>query len=425
MSWQVRKAVVPGIVVLAALASTVYLLRTKPVVEPLDKVEQPWLVSATKVRLGDIRPRLRLYGEIVAGREVELRALVAGEVVAVADTFIDSGSLRQGDMIVAIDDFDYRARFDELTAQIREATARLEEIKARRNSHAAALRRDQEMVELHQRDVERMSALSGRGTVSEKKLDTARMELTKQQRTTEIRQSDLRAETAHIKQQEAVINRLNVGLRRTERDLQRVRLTAPFDGFLADVQAQVGKRLSANDRVARLIDAGRLEARVTLSDGQYGRLVSEDSRRGGQNESQNGILIGREVEITWQVGGHQFPYKGRLDRIGAQIDSASGGVQVYIRLEGVDLSKPLRPGAFVTISMPDRTFRGVAQLPESALYDSNTVYIIEGERLKKRQVELVARIGNDVLLRGKIRDGDQVVTTRFAEIGPGQKVEIR
>ncbi len=425
MSWQVRKAVVPGIVVLAALAGAVYLLLSKPVVEPLDKVEQPWLVTAAKVGLGDIQPRLQLYGEIVAGREVELRALVAGEVVAVAENFVDGGSLRQGDMIVAIDDFDYRARFDELTAQIGEATARLEEIKARRNSYAIALRRDREMVELHQRDVERKRALSGRGTVSEKKLDSARMELTKQQKATEMRASDLRAETAHIKQQEAVINRLNVGLRRTERDLQRVRLTAPFDGFLVDVQAQVGKRLSANDRVARLIDADRLEARVTLSDGQYGRLVSEAGQNGGQNEIQNGILAGRGAEITWQVGGHQFHYKGRLDRIGARIDSTSGGVQVYIRLQGVDLSKPLRPGAFVSITMPDRTFRGVAQLPESALYDSNTVYVIEGERLKKRQVELVARIGNDVLLRGEIRDGDQVVTTRFAEIGPGQKVEIR
>ncbi|MBT3533889.1 MAG: efflux transporter periplasmic adaptor subunit, partial [Rhodospirillaceae bacterium] len=46
-------------------------------------------------------------------------------------------------------------------------------------------------------------------------------------------------------------------------------------------------------------------------------------------------------------------------------------------------------------------------------------------RLEQRKVELVARVDNDVLLRGEIRDGDRVVTTRFAEIGPGQKVEIR
>ncbi|MBT3331799.1 MAG: efflux RND transporter periplasmic adaptor subunit [Rhodospirillaceae bacterium] len=413
MAWQVRKAVIPGILVLAAMMGTAYLVRTKPVVEPLDKVEQPWLVAASQVGLADIQPKLRLYGEIVPGREVELRALVAGEVVAVADRFVDGGSLRQGDLIVAIDDFDYRAKFDELSSQVDEAKARLEEIQARRKSFAMALRRDLEMVSLHQRDVKRMNDLSGRGSVSDKRLDTARMDLTRQQKATEMRQSDLAAEAARVKQQQAVIDRLSVGVRRAERDLQKVRLIAPFDGFLADVQAQVGKRLSANDRVARLIDAGRLEARVTLSDRQYGRLVSE------------GSLAGRTVAITWQVGQQSFIYTGRLDRVGARIDSASGGVQVFVRLDDVGLSKPLRPGAFVTIAMPDRTFHKVAQLPESALYNSDTVYVIAGERLEKRKVELVARVGNDVLLRGEIEDGDQVVVTRFAEIGPGQKVEVR
>jgi hypothetical protein len=67
----------------------------------------------------------------------------------------------------------------------------------------------------------------------------------------------------------------------------------------------------------------------------------------------------------------------------------------------------------------------VARLPESALYDADTVYVIVDGRLERRGVELVARVGNDVLLRGGIRDGDQVAVTRFAEIGPGQKVEVR
>ncbi|MBT4486316.1 MAG: hypothetical protein HOC72_02190, partial [Rhodospirillaceae bacterium] len=258
MSWQVRKAVVPAILVVAAIVGAITLVRTKPVVQPSDKMEQPWLVSATSVKLADIQPKLRLFGEIVAGREVELRALVAGEVVVVADEFVDGGTLRQGDMIIAIDEFDYRAKFDELSAQLGEARARLEEIKVRRKSFALALRRDQELVELHKRDVERMRALSGRGTVSDKRMDTARMELTRQQKAAEMRHSDQAAEAAHVKQQNAVISRLKVGLRRAKRDLQRVRLNAPFDGFLADVQAQVGKRLGANDRVARLIDAGRL-----------------------------------------------------------------------------------------------------------------------------------------------------------------------
>lgn len=413
MSWQVRKAVVPAIVVLAAVVGAAYLVRTKPGIEPLEKPEHAWLVTAQPVTLTDIRPKLRLYGEIVAGREVELRALVAGEVVAVADKFVDGGSLHRGEMIIAIDEFDYQAKFDELSAQIREATARLEEIGARQKSYALALRRDLELVDLLQRDVKRVSALSGRGTVSDKQVDSSRIELTRQQKMAEMRKSDLAGETARIKQQEAVINRLEVNLRRAKRDLQRVRLIAPFNGYLADVQAQVGMRLNANDRVARLIDAGRLEARVTLSDGQYGRLVAE------------GPLAGRHAEITWQVGGRSFHYAGRLDRVGAHIDSASGGVTVFIHLAGADLSKPIRPGAFVEIAMPDQNYRGVARIPESALYNSDTVYVIQDDRLERRSVELAARVGNDVLLKGEIRDGDQVVVTRFAEIGPGQKVEVQ
>jgi multidrug efflux pump subunit AcrA (membrane-fusion protein) len=85
----------------------------------------------------------------------------------------------------------------------------------------------------------------------------------------------------------------------------------------------------------------------------------------------------------------------------------------------------LRPGAFVSISLPDQVYHKVARLPESALYNTNAVYVVKGERLEERAVQLLARVGNDVLLRGELKDGDQVVTTRFAEIGPGQKVEVR
>ena len=413
MRRQIQKVVLPILLIAGAIAVFFALWSTRSAVVPTNKAEQPWLVSFKKVQIADVQPELRLYGEIVAGREVDLRALVPGEVVMVADSFVDGGSVVKGDMIIEIDDFEYQANFDELLAKINEARARLQEIKSRKIAFDQTLKRDREMVSLLRRDVKRMQALSGTGTISDKRLDTARMELTKQQRIAEMRQSDIVAETTHIKQQEAVIERLSVGLRRVQRDLQRVRLTAPFDGILADVQVQVGKRLGANDSVAKLIDPSRLEARFTLTDRQYGRIMSQDS------------VAGRPAKITWQVGAQSFNFNGHLDRVGSRIDSASGGVQVFARLDGIDLENSLRPGAFVIISVPDRTYQTVARMPESALYNGNTVYVIKDERLVARKVELVARIDNDVLLRGGIKMGDRIVTTKFSEIGPGQKVEVR
>jgi len=86
---------------------------------------------------------------------------------------------------------------------------------------------------------------------------------------------------------------------------------------------------------------------------------------------------------------------------------------------------PLRPGAFVEIRLPDRAYDDAALLPETALHDERTVYAVEDGRLVPRAVALLARIGNDVVVRGALKPGDAIVTSRFAEIGPGAKVTTR
>ncbi len=47
------------------------------------------------------------------------------------------------------------------------------------------------------------------------------------------------------------------------------------------------------------------------------------------------------------------------------------------------------------------------------------------ERLEPRQVEVVVRSVNDILVRGDLAPGDVVVTTLFSEIGPGIRVAVR
>ena len=53
------------------------------------------------------------------------------------------------------------------------------------------------------------------------------------------------------------------------------------------------------------------------------------------------------------------------------------------------------------------------------------VYVVVDGRLAARTVEIVGRSGNDVLVRGAIKDGERIVAETFPEIGPGVKVEIR
>ena len=58
------------------------------------------------------------------------------------------------------------------------------------------------------------------------------------------------------------------------------------------------------------------------------------------------------------------------------------------------------------------------------MFGDNHVYVIEDGRLTKRQMTIVGRDGDNVLLRGDLRAGEMVSITRFAEIGPGTAVAV-
>ena len=103
----------------------------------------------------------------------------------------------------------------------------------------------------------------------------------------------------------------------------------------------------------------------------------------------------------------------------------AAAVRVYARIEQEAARVPLRPGAFVEVRIPDRVYRGATRLPETALVGGDTVYAVVDGRLEPRPVELLARVGNDVVVSGGIADGERIATTRFPEIGPGVKVQVR
>lgn len=408
------KLLVPLLILVAGVAGFALLVQTRPQVAPGAPEERVWTVATAPVRLGPAQPGLALYGEVVAGREVELRALVAGEIVETGPALREGGRVAAGDTVLRIDPFDHQAGLDERRAQLAEARAGLAQLQAQLQAQEATLRRERQQYALLEKDVQRHRSLRQSGSIAQKTLDSAELELSRSGQRVNVAEATLSGDAARIEAQQAAIERMEVGVRRAGRDLENTRLTAPFAGFLADIQAQQGKQVGVNDRIASLIDAARLEARVHLSDAQFGRLLA------------SGGLIGRAAEVLWRTGGAERRYRAVVERQAGRIDAATGGVTVYARLLDLPPDTPLRPGAFVEVRMADRSFDAVAALPEAALFGGDTVYVVGAdERLQPRRVELVARDGNTLLLQGALQEGEQVLVTRFATAGPGVRVRIR
>lgn len=405
------KVLLPLAVLAAAVAGYLWLQATRPAVptKPVREIAQP--VRAVPVAYSTHRPTLTLYGTAVAGRSVEMRALVAGEVIEVSPELRDGGEIARGAKLLRIEPFDYRVAVAQARAQLAEAKARLAEFQAAISLEEAALRRAQEQLAIAVRDLERAEPLVRSGALSEKVADERRLAVSQRREAVEQRANSLQIQKAKAEQQRAAIDRLEWVLKSAERDLADTTLFAPFDAYVSNVDAEVGKIVGVNDRVATLFDRNWIEVRFTLTDAQFGRLIREEEG-----------AVGREIEVRWYLGDKPVVYKGRIVRIGAEVPSASGGVNVYGRVLDPREPTPLRPGAFVEVRVPDITYKNVARLPESALYGNDRVYVIRDGRLNERKVKVVGAGGGDVLLRGDLKEGERVMVTRLSKPGEGIKV---
>lgn len=375
---RIAKVLVPILLLALGVAIAAGLIATRPQVAPKPVVEKTWTVAAISATPSDIRPVRKFYGTVVAPREVDIRPEVAGTVRAVGPNFVEGGIVRQGDLLVDIDPFDYDAQMRETEADIKGTKAMIEH--------------DAERIALLKRDVKRREKLQGAGHASEKALDDARLTLSQAQQLQVERQNKL--------------ERLQVELERIQRSLADTRVTAPADGFLQGVTAAIGKYVTVGDALAKLIPAAGLEARFHVGSGAFQRFLA------------NGNYREIKVQVVW--GGEK--HEAVLDRVESQVTTASGGIDVFAKIEGLDVDTDLRPGVFVEVQVPGALYDGVIRVPEEAVHGGDTVYAIVDERLVPRRVELATRDGGDALIRGEFQPGDRLVTTRFPEIGPGLKV---
>ena len=88
------------------------------------------------------------------------------------------------------------------------------------------------------------------------------------------------------------------------------------------------------------------------------------------------------------------------------------------------------------MSVPDQRYENVIVIPQSALHDRKLIYLVKEGRLIAREVTVQARDGRNLIITGEtlgetpdetpsaLSADDQIVTTRFPEIGEGVKVRV-
>lgn len=307
--------------------------------------------------------RLELSGDVRARYESQLGFRVGGKIV---ERKVDVGAtVKRGDVLMRLDPQDLR----------------LAESQARATLRAAETERD-----LAKADYTRHIELRERNFVSQAVLDA--------------RESALKAAQANV-------DAARAALRGQSNQSNYTSLTADTDGVVTAISAEVGQVVQPGTPVVRV--ARTLEKEVVV----------------GVPEDKVGLLGQvREVVVRlWADQGAAIP--GTIREVSPVADPAT---RTYTVKVAVPASPAVRLGMSATVELAGAG-AGAAGLrvPLSALVQhkgGSSVWIVENGAVKLVPVEVTGQAGNDVLVAGPVRAGQQVVTAGVNLLRNGQQVRI-
>ncbi|MHA6344703.1 efflux RND transporter periplasmic adaptor subunit [Roseivivax sp. CAU 1761] len=371
--------------------------------------ERVFFVNVVQAEAVTVRPVLTAYGEVRSRRELELRAGASGRVVELAPAFVEGGRVAEGQVLLRIDPAEAEAARDRAEADLEDAAAEAADAERARDLARDNLAASEDQVALYERALQRQRDLDNRGVGSASAVEQAELQLSAARAAVIQRRQAVAEAEARISSAATARRRAEIALAEAERALEDTVIRAGFDGVLAEVSLVEGRRVSASEQVARLIDPAALEVAFRVSTQGYARLLDA------------GDLVPADVTATLDVFGAPRTAEGRIDRAAGAVAEGETGRLVYA---GLGPAPGFRPGDFVTVRVTEAPLDDVVRLPATALDASGSVLALGADdRLDAVPVDLLRRQGDEVLVAARAELlGREVVAQRTPLLGAGIRV---
>ncbi len=387
------------IVTVLLLAAVAPLAMQLPVVQNLREEE----ASAVEVRSveavsGSLVRTINAPGEIEPERNVEISAQVSARVVELP--FDEGDRVREGEVVVRLDDRDLRAALDAAEAQMLADKARLLGAEADQTEALS--------------DVNRQRQLFETNDASQASVEAAEARL-------------LRAESA-VAQIGHAIAISEARIRQAERNLDNTVIRSPIDGVVTDLQAEVGELVvvgtlnNPGSVIMRIADLSRMLVKARI------------------DESNIALVREGQPAVVYLNAYPDAAFDGSVTFVGLTRQiwrDGSGYVEADVLIEG-DAATRLQTGLTSNVDIEVSTLENVVKVPSQAVVDrrvealptevvdaspevdqsrtfTRVVYVIgESGKAEVRPVEIGTSDLSETVIVSGIDQGERVIAGPFS-----------
>lgn len=419
------KWIVIAVIVLVVVAAGAFAYKKANAAVPVRivRVQSPMASSAAGQQV-----ILTATGYIIAAHKIEVASKVVGRVAWIG---VDKGDkVKAGQVIVRLEDQEYRAQVAQAKGQLANLQAKLQEnLNGSRPEEIAKARAD---VNEARADFEnskitlaRTKALVGDGVMARQSLDDAQAKydsaaarVKSLQHTLDLVVLGPRLE--EIEQVRGQIEQAKGQLAYAQTQLDDTVIAAPVTGTILDRNVEKGEFVTtgfvgdkgAKGYLVTMANLKDLEVELDISEGDFPKLGPQ----------QKGV-------ITTDA----YPdrkYEGVIDQVSPEADRAKATIQVKVKV--LDPDDYLRPDMNATVNFYNEVkptdsaaeAGRVVVIPASAV-QNGTVFVALNGRAKKIAVTTGGTTAQGVLIQSGLSGGEDLIVNPTADLKNGQRVEAK
>ena len=342
------------------------------------------LVDAITAESRSLNFSIRSQGAVEPRTQTTLVAEVSGKIVSVSPDFIAGGFFRKGEVLLQIDPSDYQTALKRAEASLASKQAKLADEKAR-----------------SEQALKDWSNLGRQGEPS-----------------------DLVKRLPQLADAQANVQAAEADMEKARRDLQRTRITVPYDGLLREKRVDLGQFVSPGTQLGVSFSVDSAEIRLPLSASDLAFIDLPSAIDADSSNYPEVVLSASEGAITRSWDARIIRTEGVLDESSRVLYVIAEVIDPYGVL-GKSNQSELRMGTFVRADIVGQHIDNAVVLPRHVLIGGNTVLVANADRqLEIREVVVARAEPRLVYLTSGVENGEKVVTTSLDAPIPGTQLAI-
>lgn len=354
----------------------------------IDRKPPTMFVEVMRVSAANEKITVTAQGSVSPRTQTTLISEVSGLITEVSPAFVAGGFFNKGDVLVRIDDRNYRAEVKRAQASVRAAETNVT--------------RETGLADYAREDWERAQSV--------------------------LRSSKAATNLALRKPQQAEalasLEFAKADLEKRQGDLDRTVIKAPYDGMVREKRADIGQFVTSGSPLAVTFSVEVAEIRLPLPDSQLPYL--------NLNEVELVQGLGPRVELSANIGGQLNTWNGRIIRTEGVFDERSRVIYLVAQIndpynrQSQEWEHSLRIGTFVEAAIEGKPLDNVIRLPRTALRRDNTIWTVDDNDTLRPVTVVVARADEQsVLVQSGLNPGQLICLTVPQNPLPGTSVRYQ